>query len=144
MSKNRSLATRTRSSLEKAASWGQNRAMVEHMRRVLLRLAPGLKQAIDPADIFFLEAIDDDTHVRTRRADRLEDVRTLGELEPIFRRWGFLRIHRNYLVNLERVRQVRRRRSGDDWELKLDPPVNRVLPISRTALSALWKAFGEE
>lgn len=118
--------------------------MVEHIRRVLLRLAPGLKQAIDPADIFFLEAIDDDTRVRTRRADRLVDVRTLGELEPIFRPSGFLRIHRNYLVNLERVRQVRRRRSGDDWELKLDPPVNRVLPISRTALSALWKAFGEE
>jgi DNA-binding LytR/AlgR family response regulator len=118
--------------------------MPEQMRRVLLHLAPGQRRAIDPGEIFFLEAIDDDTHVRTRRAERLVDVRTLGELEPIFRRWDFLRIHRNYLVNLERVRQVRRRPSGDDWELKLDPPVNRVLPIGRTALSALWKAFGEE
>ena len=118
--------------------------MAEHTRRFLLCLAPGLKQAIDPGDIFFLEAVGDDTHVRTRRAERLVDVRTLGELEPVLRRWGFLRIHRNHIVNPERVRQVRRRRSGDDWELKLDPPVNRVLPISRTALSSVWKAFGEE
>ena len=117
--------------------------MAEQMSRILLRLEPGMRRAIDPDDIFFLEAIDDDTHVRTRRAERLVDVRTLGELEPIFRRWGFLRIHRDYLVNLERVRQVRRRRSGDDWEIKLDPPVNRVLPVGRTALHALWKAFGE-
>jgi DNA-binding LytR/AlgR family response regulator len=113
------------------------------MRRILLRLGPGLRQAIDPADVFFLEAVDDDTHVRTRRAERLVDVRTLGELEPLFRRWGFLRIHRDYLVNLERVRQVRRRRRGDDWEVKLEPPVNRVLPIGRTALSRVWRAFGE-
>lgn len=118
--------------------------MPDHTTRILLRLAPGLRQAIDPAEVFFLEAIDDNTHVRTRRAERLVDVRTLGELEPIFRRRGFLRVHRDYLVNLEHVRQVRRRRSGDDWELKLDPPVNRVLPIGRTALSSLWKAFGEE
>jgi DNA-binding LytR/AlgR family response regulator len=118
--------------------------MPDPTTRVLLHLAPGLRQAIDPADIFFLEAIDDDTHIRTRRAERLVDVRTLGELEPTFRRFGFVRIHRDYLVNLGHVRQVRRRRRGDDWELKLDPPVNRVLPIGRTALQAVWKAFGEK
>jgi hypothetical protein len=35
---------------------------------------------------------------------------------------------------------LRRRPRGDDWELTLDPPVNAVLPVSR---SALWAAFGE-
>jgi hypothetical protein len=25
----------------------------------------------------------------------------------------------------------------------IDPPVNRVLPVGRAALPALWKAFGE-
>ena len=130
--------------MRKSCISGQNQAMAEHTRRVLLHLGPGLRQAIDPSDIFFVEAVDDDTHVRTRRAERLVDVRTLGELEPILRRWGFVRVHRNHIVNPERVRQVRRRRTGDDWELKLDPPVNRVLPIGRSALSSLWKAFGEE
>ena len=42
------------------------------------------------------------------------------------------------------MRQVRRRSQGEDWELKLDPPVNLVLPVSRDALPAVWAAFGEE
>ena len=29
------------------------------------------------------------------------------------------------------------------WEVKLDPPVNRVLPVSRRRISALWERFGE-
>ena len=73
----------------------------------------------------------------------LQDVRPIGVLEGPFVRRGFLRIHRNYLVNLRHVRQIRRRARGDDWELTLDPPVNAVLPVSRSALAALWAAFGE-
>jgi len=38
---------------------------------------------------------------------------------------------------------LRRRARGDDWELTLDPPVNAVLPVSRSALAALAAAFGE-
>ena len=56
---------------------------------------------------------------------------------------GFLRAHRNTLVNPAHVRQVLRRSRGEDWELKLDPPVNLVLPVSRDALPALWAVFGE-
>jgi DNA-binding LytR/AlgR family response regulator len=111
--------------------------------RLLLHLAPGLRQAIDPDDIFFVEATGDDTRVRTRAARAFRDVRPIGEIEPLLLRHGFLRTHRNYLVNSNRVRQVRRRSSGEDWEIKLDPPVNRVLPVSRSALAALWAAFGE-
>ncbi len=48
------------------------------------------------------------------------------------------------MVNLRRVRAIRRRPTGDDWELKLEPPVNRVLPISRSHLEEVWKAFGED
>jgi DNA-binding LytR/AlgR family response regulator len=119
-------------------------ATAERSRLFLLHPAPGLRDTIDPDDIFFLEATDDDTSVRTRRARRLKDVRTLGELEPILRQWGFVRTHRNYVVNPNHVRQVRLRSGRKDWELKLDPPVNRVLPVSRSALAALWAAFGEE
>jgi len=111
--------------------------------RFLLHLAPGLRQVIDLEGIFFVEATGDDTRVRTRVARALRDVRPMSELEPLLLRRGFLRTHRNYLVNPDRVRQVRRRPTGEDWELKLDPPVNRVLPVSRSALAVLWAAFGE-
>jgi len=113
-------------------------------RLLLLHPTPGLRETIEPDKVFFLEATGDDTSVRTRSARRLEDVRTLGELEPILRRWGFVRTHRNYIVNPDHVRQVRLRSGSKDWELKLDPPVNRVLPVSRSALRSLWAAFGEE
>jgi DNA-binding LytR/AlgR family response regulator len=112
--------------------------------RFLLHLGPGLRQAIDPDEIYFVEAEGDDTRVRTRAARALRDVRPIGEIEALLLKRGFLRIHRNTLVNPAHVRQVRRRPQGEDWELKLDPPVNLVLPVSRDALPALWAAFGEE
>jgi DNA-binding LytR/AlgR family response regulator len=113
-------------------------------RLFLLHPEPGRRDALDPDDIFFLEATEDDTSIRTRRTQRLTDVRSLGEIERVLAPRGFVRTHRNYLVNPDHVRQVRLRPGRKDWELKLDPPVNRVLPVSRSALAALWAAFGEE
>ena len=112
--------------------------------RFLLHLGPGLRRAIDPGDIYFVEAEGDDTRVRTRTARALRDVRPIGEIEPLLLKRGFLRTHRNTLVNPAHVREVRRRAGGEDWELRLEPPVNLVLPVSRSALRALWEAFGEE
>jgi DNA-binding LytR/AlgR family response regulator len=112
--------------------------------RLLLHLGPGLRQAIESDEVYFVEAKGDDTEVRTRAARVLGDVRPSGVLAAPFLRRGFLRIHRNYLVNPRHVRRVRRRPRGKDWELTLDPPVNAVLPVSRPALAALWAAFGEE
>ena len=112
--------------------------------RLLLHLGPGLRQAIESDEVYFVEAKGDDTEVRTRAARVLKDVRPIGVLEAPFLRHGFVRTHRNYLVNPRHVRQIRRRPQGEDWELTLDPPVNVVLPVSRSALAALWAAFGEE
>jgi hypothetical protein len=53
------------------------------------------------------------------------------------RRRGFVRTHRNTLVNPTHVREVRRRAQGEDWEIKLDPPVTLVLPVSRAACGRL-------
>jgi len=112
--------------------------------RLLLHLGPGLRQAIESDDVYFVEAKGDDTEVRTRAARALKDVRPIGALEAPFLRHGFLRTHRNYLVNPRHVRRIRRRPQGEDWEVTLDPAVNVVLPVSRSALAALWAAFGEE
>ncbi len=51
-------------------------------------------------------------------------------------------IHRSWAVNLRRVREIRPAADGG-WEVKLDPPVNRVLPVSRRRVSALWECFAE-
>jgi DNA-binding LytR/AlgR family response regulator len=44
-------------------------------------------------------------------------------------------------VNLNRVFELRSR-GGDEWELKMDPPVNKVLPVSRRRLPDLRELLG--
>jgi len=51
-----------------------------------------------------------------------------------------LRVHRSFAVNLDRARQIRRRPSGD-WELRLDPPVNKLLPVARSRTKVLFRTI---
>ena len=51
----------------------------------------------------------------------------------------------------ERIREIReeiiafrRARRAEGWELRLDPPVNRVLPIADSHLEEFWLVFGGE
>lgn len=55
----------------------------------------------------------------------------------------FLRIHRTHPLNLDRIGKVRLQAVGRDWEIELDPPVNRMLPFTRGELDAVWRAVGE-
>lgn len=72
--------------------------------RVLLHLGRDRRRAVDPEDVYFLEAVGETTLVR----------------------W------------------VRRRSAQRGWEVKLEPPVNRVLPVGGTYLARLWAAFGDK
>lgn len=103
-------------------------------QRLALRLARDSRRVVDLDDVYFLEASGTATLVRLRGSRRLRDVRGLGELLAGLEGRGFVRIHRSYVVNLARVRELRLQRDGVDWEVKLDPPVNRVLPVSRGEL----------
>ncbi|MCH8339195.1 MAG: LytTR family transcriptional regulator DNA-binding domain-containing protein [Chloroflexi bacterium] len=53
----------------------------------------------------------------------------------------FFRVHRSYVVNLNRVLELRSR-GDDEWELKMDPPVSKVLPVSRRRLPDLRELLG--
>ena len=63
-----------------------------------------------------LEAEGEPTPVRLRWARTFVSYRSLGVLEPLFAPHGFLRIHRNHMVNLRRVHRIRRRQKGADPE----------------------------
>jgi DNA-binding LytR/AlgR family response regulator len=62
---------------------------------------------------------------------------------PLFKPFGFVRIHREHAVNIGRVRLLRLQADGRDWELKLESPVNKVLSIARDRLAGLRAALGE-
>ena len=124
---------------------GQTRAIM-NIDRILLHLRRGpdlIKRVVDPADVYFLEADGGDTLVRLRGSERLRDTRPLADLTPLFEPFAFLQVHRSYTVNLRRIQELRLREDSDDWELKLAPPVNRILPVSRHELDRLEAAFGE-
>jgi DNA-binding LytR/AlgR family response regulator len=114
------------------------------VERVLVHVSETERRPVEPAEVYVLEADDDDTLVRLRGRGVLRDRRGLGELMAVFEPHGFVRIHRNHAVNLSRILRIRRRRGAEGWEIQMDPPVNRVLPVSRGRLAALWKAFGEK
>jgi DNA-binding LytR/AlgR family response regulator len=109
--------------------------------RVLIRRAD-LRLVINPARVYYLEADGDETLVRRRGARALRDQRSLGEVLPAFERHGFLRVHDNHAVNLRFVREIRRRPRTRGWELKLQPPVNVVLPVARKRHQVLFRAYG--
>ena len=109
---------------------------------MLVRVRPGTWAVVEINDVYWLEAEGATTMVRLRGRDRLCDNRALGEVMDGVERLGFLRIHRQHAVNLRRINEVRRRSDSQDWEVKLDPPVNRVLAVSRGRLTALWQALG--
>jgi DNA-binding LytR/AlgR family response regulator len=114
------------------------------MPKVLLHPKPALRRVVNVSSIYLVEAMGDDTRVYRRASGHVRserDVRTLAEVARALRPHGFVRIHDRYAIDPERVQQIRKRRRGEDWELKLAPPINRVLPISRTNLPALWRAY---
>jgi len=110
--------------------------------RVLIHLTDYRRVPIDPKSVYYLEADGDTTLVRTRSARRLRDVRGLGEVLPAYLPHGIIRVHRGHAVNLRRVREIVRRARGEHWQLRLQPPVGKILPIGEKYLRALWRAYG--
>ena len=111
--------------------------------RIWLHTYETARRVIDPADIYWLDADADDTVVRHRGRTRLRDIRRIAQLARILEPHGFVRVHHGHLVNARRILLVRKREGARDWELKLEPPVNRVLPVSRGYLPQLRRIFGD-
>jgi DNA-binding LytR/AlgR family response regulator len=74
----------------------------------------------------------------------VRDVRALGDLLKALAVSGLVRAHRNHAVKARHVLEVRWWAGPKGWVLKLEPPVNLVLPVGRTYLARLWAAFGHK
>lgn len=111
--------------------------------RVLIHTSKTERRVLDPADVYWIDADGHDTWLRLRGRRRIRDVRPLAELETLFAPHGFVRVHHDHIVNARRILRLRKREDARDWELRLEPPVNRVLPISRGYLDDLRAVFGE-
>ena len=111
--------------------------------RILIHISRSEHRVLDPDDVYFLRARGGETEVRLRSRTLLVDLRSIGEVLPLLEPFGFVRIHREHVVNIARIRILRLQADGRDWELKLEPPVNKVLSIARDRLAGLRAALGE-
>ena len=88
--------------------------------RIPVKVAPGRVLLLGAASVYYLEGERGGALVRTARRKRLRSTRPLAEWEERLRGAG----------------------DPNDWEVKLDPPVNAVLPIGRTQLPAIREVLG--
>ncbi len=118
------------------------KAMIESgLKRFPVKSKPGRVILLEKDQIFFIEAEGDDSLIRTARKTMRRHSERLEQVEERLPSPPFFRIHRSYIVNLDRVYELRSRGS-DEWEVKMDPPVNKVLPVSRRRMEELRELLG--
>jgi two-component system response regulator LytT len=111
------------------------------MQRLAIHINERKREIVDLDDVYYIEATQADTLIRLAGKRLRRDVRTMAVMDKKLKSTSFFRIQRSYLVNLDRVRLLRMRDSGRDWEVVMTPPVNKVLPVSRGVVGALLVAL---
>jgi hypothetical protein len=113
---------------------GQPRRLValrEANRMVMLRTAEVTVAEADGSGVW-LHTDDGKLQAASSGLDKLEsDLAGTG---------SFLRVHRQYLVNLNRIREVERRDKGE-LVLVMDDPTNTMVPVSRRSARAVRDAL---
>jgi two-component system response regulator LytT len=130
---------------------------IDRLRQAIARLEPAAEQApalveripvekagkkllINVADILYVMAKDDYSYLYTP-ADRYLSTISLAQLEIKLEPVGFFRIHRRYLVNLARVKEVVPMYGGTLLLTLADDAATQI-PVSRRRVPALKKALG--
>jgi two-component system LytT family response regulator/two-component system response regulator LytT len=109
-------------------------------RRLALPTGSGDTLLFAPDEVYYLQAREHDSLVRTARRGPYRSSMRLPALEKRLPTPPFFRCHESYLVNLARVRMIVKR--GRDLRLRLDPPVNKLIPVARARAAALRRLLG--
>jgi hypothetical protein len=96
---------------------------------------------LDPREIRFAEADGNNVWLTSDQGRLLAAARGLDHLEQQLANKGFLRVHRRFLVNLGRVREVEQGFKGTLY-LATDPPTHEVVPVARRHAPHLRQALG--
>jgi hypothetical protein len=96
---------------------------------------------LDPREIRFAEADHNSVWLTTDQGRLVAATRGLDRLEQQLEDKGFFRVHRRFLVNLARVREVEQGFKGALF-LSTDARTRETVPVSRRHASQLRQAFG--
>ena len=104
-----------------------------------------LRLSLKRSDILYLQGSDNYVTVWYQSQSRIMKFmlrNTLRTMEDELEQEGIKRCHRSYLVNIERVKLIRREKDGLQLELDSTPP--STVPVSRTYMHEVLSAFGQE
>ncbi|MBV9793196.1 MAG: LytTR family transcriptional regulator DNA-binding domain-containing protein [Actinobacteria bacterium] len=96
---------------------------------------------LDPREIRFAESDHNNVWLTSDQGRLLAAARGLDHLEHQLTDRGFLRVHRRFLVNLGRVREVEQGFKGTLY-LATDVPTREVVPVSRRHAPQLRQVLG--
>jgi DNA-binding LytR/AlgR family response regulator len=99
-------------------------------RMVLLRLS----------EVSFAESEGNDAWLSTDQGRLRAASQGLDKLDSELADAGFLRVHRQYVVNLSRIREVERGLKGELF-LVMDDQTNKMVPVSRRNAPAVRRAL---
>jgi hypothetical protein len=92
-------------------------------------------------EVLFAESDGNDVWLSTDQGRMQAATPGLDKLDSELANAGFLRVHRQHLVNLSRIREVERRDKGE-LVLVMDDPENTMVPVSRRSVRAVRGALG--
>jgi DNA-binding LytR/AlgR family response regulator len=102
-----------------------------------------LRMSLKHSDILTLQGSDNYVTVCYQGPDKLSRFmlrNTLRAMEEELREAAIIRCHRSWLVNIEKVKLIRREKEGLLLELDSIPPSE--VPVSRTYMHEVLAAFG--
>lgn len=95
---------------------------------------------LDKQDIVFVYVKDKDVYVRTEACEYAAAL-TMQEIEKLLSEQKFLRVHRQYLVNLDKVREIIPWFHGS-YLLRMKDSRSEEVPVSRNKIKELKSILG--
>jgi DNA-binding LytR/AlgR family response regulator len=96
---------------------------------------------LDPREIRFAEADRNNVWLKTDQGSLRSATRGLDRLEQQLRGKGFLRVHRRFLVNLSRIREIEPGFKGTLF-LTTDTHTHETVPVARRHVAHIHQALG--
>ncbi len=103
-----------------------------------------LKLSVINEDILYIEASDNYVSVyylMNNKVSKYMIRNTLKQLEIKLSKIGFIRCHRSYLVNFNKVKVLKREKEGLFLVLNIEGEL--VLPVSKTYVSPIIESFSK-
>ncbi len=101
-----------------------------------------MRFSILPTDILYIEAADNYVTIYFLNKQKIAHYllrNSLKNLEEYLSEYSFIRCHRSFIINFEKVKLIRKEKDG--LKLEIDAPSELVIPVSKTYSQGVLKEF---